>query len=494
MFSKRNTSLRVHKVYLGAEIVVVLVTMKLARRTLTLAVLGLLVFAIPASAQDGLAPGIYNPNESTPVHMYFHVNGIQDFPVNTQPPDDKYQQSEGLGTITHSQGCQDVPGFGLVSKTQHTFYGYSSPGYVEYDFDEGGKPRYHSERGISYDVQMDQSKDIEFTYYMESQLYGGDSNGANPNGLPLVTPQVVLRATVREGDDISVGHTALNEGRIIAQGQTAPHDLTGPAFTDTEEVQVVRAGNPTASESAGYVYKFNLKLPVDIATINKDESYNVRIDVFQTFGGLPCEDVQNDAYFMTDHLRVHTSPEFRPGMTWHAMNAIRIEYLHPQFIGDDLVIHTSSNSPWGNYDVRGDKDDESQGGLSVEVKGPSIPVSFNQVALTARTHEHDHHTEAVDATWVWEYKKDGAKDGLYTITMSVKNDQETAEAVAIAQFEVGSGKIVGCGAQEKGGGNENCEETVQRDGAKAVEESPGIGLVALLGALAAGGFALRRRN
>lgn len=468
--------------------------MKSARRLLALATVSafaLVALSTAVSAQDGLAPGIYNPNESTPTTMYFHVNGIQDFPVNTQLPSDKYQQSSPLGLVTHSQGCVEVPNLALVSNQHHTYYGYSSPGYVEYDVDEGGKPRYHPERGISFDVKLDGSQDVIVKWFMESQAFGGDGDPVNPNDLAAPpVPEVVVRATIRENDEISVNHEAMNSGAIIAQGQTSPALLAGPLTQAPEDGSLV-----AHSAGAGKtIYEFTVTAPVEKTDINKDEAYNVRIDVFME--GVPCGGgIDSDQYLMPDFVRVHTSPDFRPQMQWSIMNPLRIEYLHPQFIGDDLVVHTSSNSPWGNYDVRGDQASESQGGLTVDITGPSVPVTFNQVALTARTHEHDHHTEAVDATWVWEYKKDGAKNGLYTITMTAKNDQETAEAVAVAQFEIGSGTVVGCGGQAKGGGQDDCFNDVQPDGGPGtVEESPGVGMVVLMGALAAIGVALRRRN
>lgn len=458
-------------------------------RTLTLLSLGLLVFgATGAAAQDeGLAPGIYNPKDSTPVTMYFHVNGLQDVPVNTQKPDDRYAESVNVGLATHSQGCVDIPGVGLASGNYHTYYGFSSPGYVQYDVDEGGKPRYHPERGISFDVDLDTNTPVDFIWYMQGQATGGDTDGVPIHRASPPLPQVVMRTTIREGDEISPGHTAFNTGEIIAQGTSEPVNLMG-ASTTSETGQVTYVGD---AENDAPVYKFQIPLEYQSNSIDKDESYNVRVDLYME--NPLCTDPQADEYIMGDFLRLHTSAANRPQFTWNVMNPLRIEYLHPQFIGDDLVLHTSTNSPWGNYDVRGDQDTENQGGLNVNVAGPSVPVSLNRVALTARTHEHDHHTEAVDATWVWEYKKDGARDGLYTVTFTAKNDQETTEAIAVAQFEIGSGKIVGCGNQATGE-KVDCEETLQKDGAKQKKESPGVGLLATVGILGAALVAMRRRS
>ncbi len=465
-----------------------MVTMFLSR-TLTVLCASLLAFgALSVSAQDSLAPGIYNPDTSTPIQMYFHINGLQDTPINTQKPDDKYASNVPVGLATHSQGCVSDPTVPAIARgTRHSYYGFSSPGYVQYDVDQGGEPRYHPERGISFDVKMDGSKPVDFVWYMQGQATGGDNDGVPVHTLSPPLPNVVMRATIREGDQISPGHTAFNTGEIIAQGQTTATTLQGQG---TQGEHVTYVGNHA---NGAPIYQFRVPLEYQRTSINAMESYNARVDFYiEALPGV-CDDPQGEEYLMPDFLRVHTSPENRPSFIWHVFNPLRIEYLHPQFIGDDLVLHTSTNSPWGNYDVRGDQEVESQGGLTVEITGPSVPVSINRVALTARTHEHDHHTEAVDATWVWEYKKDGARDGLYTATFTVKNDQETAEAIAVAQFEIGSGKIVGCGNQATGE-QVDCEETLQKDGAKAAKESPGAGFLAILAVLGGAFVVLRRRN
>jgi len=58
-----------------------------------------------------------------------------------------------------------------------------------------------------------------------------------------------------------------------------------------------------------------------------------------------------DAALMPNLVRIHSDAAHRPRMEFAVTNPIRIEALHPQFVGDDLVVHTSMNSVWGNYDV-----------------------------------------------------------------------------------------------------------------------------------------------
>ena len=49
-----------------------------------------------------------------------------------------------------------------------------------------------------------------------------------------------------------------------------------------------------------------------------------------------------------------------------------------------------------------------------------------------RTHEHYHHQEAVDITYVWPYKTDRAANGLYTVEVKFLNDQRTASRITSA--------------------------------------------------------------
>lgn len=463
-------------------------------RTFCLLTVGLLVAgAMPATAQeDTPEPGIYNPNESTPTKMFFHINGFQDFPTNTQKPDDSFVANPNLGLATHSGCVPDNPATTFGGTSSHTWYGYSSPGYVEYDVEENGQPRYHPERGISFDVDLDESVPPVFTWYLSTQIFAGNANDPvpDPNQVPVVVPNVVLRATIREGDAISVGHEALNQGELIAQAQTAPAHLAADS-TVSDDGSVSYQGTVDGQ----HIYKFEFPLDYNRASIDAEESYNIRVDVFMDNPacGEP-EGWEDGSYLMLDWVRIHTSPEYRPQLQWNVMNPLRIEFLHPQFIGDDLVVHTSTNSPWGNYDVRGDQASEAQGGLELEITGPTPALSLERVALTARTHEHDHHTEAVDATWVWNYQADNAKQGLYNVVFNVKNDQETAEALAVAQFEIGSGRVTGCGGQQENQAG-GCFDDVQPDGgAKSSEESPGFGVIAGLAILGAIAAVLRRRR
>ncbi|HLF16933.1 MAG TPA: hypothetical protein VI796_05850 [Candidatus Thermoplasmatota archaeon] len=444
---------------------------------LAVSALAVLVVAPVAGAQDA---GIRNPEASTPTTLFFHINGFQDFPINTQQPDDSFAASENVGLQTHSLSCiGDQTGqFGILESEWHTFYGYSSPSYVEYNFTEDGKPRTHPERGLSFDALLDTAKPWTVWWYLETAPVQNDNGNvpADPNTVPLIVPQVTLQATVRTGDAISVNDAGYNSGDYIAQGRAGPYVLTPAGDPQHPEMtyQSINGRN---------VYGFPIVMDIQMDTIPKATGYNVRIDAFldNPYCGDPAT-----SYFMPNVVRVHTSPEARPRMELSTLNPIRIEYLHPQFLADDMVIHTAMNSPWGNYDV-----DETEGGIELTVTGPSPATSLNRAAIHQRTHIHYFHQVAVDVTYVWPYKEDQAQSGLYTVGLKVWNDQRTAQAFATAQFEIGSGAVVGCGGLT--GDNLDCVQDVQPDGSGDDRGSPGAGLLAVLGALAAAVAVLRRR-
>ncbi len=442
----------------------------------------LLVAAGTGAAQAApTTPGIYNPSESTPSTLWFHINGFQDFPINTQKPDDRYADTVDVG-LTTSSGCVADPtgSTGFTDRSYHTWYGYSSPSYVQYDVDENGKPRIHQERGLSYDIKFDQSVDPVFKWYLEGK---SPIPGADQFHPPI--PDVVVRATVRQGDDVSVGNAAFNQGDIVAQGESQMATLAGASTQGNDNVIAHQVGN-------AWIYEFTIPLEFQKNEIDKRESYNIRVDAFVQ--NPVCGDPQASGggdYIFPNFALVHTSSDFRPHMTWNIVNPVLIEALHPQFVGDDLVIHSASNSPYGSYDVLGDL--VSEQAMVLEITGPSAAMSLDQVALVDHSlgHGPEEHFKAVASTWLWDYKSDQAQDGVYTVTLRVQNDQQTAEAIAIATFEIGDGKAKICG-RNLGETQDTCVEPKDQTGAG--EEAPGVGFAALVGLIAVAALMARRRT
>lgn len=460
----------------------------------------LLAVAAPASAQD---VGIQNPETSTPTTLFFHVLNVQDMPINTQTPDDSWVDTSRWGTASTTLTCVQAlaadpePTRGSLGQVWHTMYGYSSPSYVEYDFEQNGQPRTHPERGISYDAQFDTSTPFILHWYLES-FYGVAGSGpANPNFLPAPVPNVVVEATMKTGDAISIDDKSYDQGQTIVAGKTNPAILVpfvgAKDQSGGDHTQVTYEQKPDR-----HVWHFQVPLAFEANLIPRSSGFNIRIDVYMD--NPLCTDVAGKNYIMPNMVAAYTAPDDRPRMEFAVLNPVRLEYLHPQFVGDDLVVHTSMNSVWGNYDVgevNAMTPQVTDEFIKVTIEGPSPATSLAKAALVQRTHEHYHHQEAVDVTYVWPYKTDRAQNGLYTVFVEFQNDAGNAKATGTAQFEVGKGTVIGCGGVQEASQrlNDDCAATVQKDGITQTKDTPGLPLVGILAALAAAAaIVLRRRQ
>ena len=448
--------------------------------------------AAQAQASAGPAIGITNPSTSTPTKLYFHLINFQDFPINTQKPDDKYTDSSAIGLATNTLTCVPKPPAGTGNPFQefHKYYGYSSPSYVEYNFEQDGKPRTHPERGISYDAVIDQNAPFYIYWYLQT-MTGAPSGTTpvSPDSAPVVVPNVVVKAAIRASDAISVDDKAYDNGEILVSGQTKPATIGGGQVIDSTpggtnpDVTFVGAAAPNGP----YIYEFRVPMTVQTPVIPRATGYNLRIDMY--VDNPACTSA--DQKVMPNEVKIHTSAEHRPRMELSIMDPLRLEYLPPQFVGDDLVIHTSMNSAWGNYDVN----EQDPDGIQVSVTGPSPATSLAKAAIVQRTHEHYHHQEAVDITYVWPYKTDRAQNGLYTVDVKFMNDQRTATAEGVAQFEIGKGTVIGCGGVQESAKaiSNDCAAQVQKDGQTQKKKSPGLELVGVLGILGVAAVVARRR-
>jgi hypothetical protein len=462
--------------------------------------------AARAQAASDVQVGIKNPTTSTPTTLYFHMIDFQDFPINTQKPDDKYTQNVNVGVGTNSLTCLgDPPAGGHPFQEFHVRHGYSSPSYVEYNFEQDGKPRTHPERGISYDATLDGSAPFWVYWYLVTMPQAGTpTSPGNTQAAPSAIPNIVMKATIRAGDAISVDDKAYDSGPELVMGQTNPVTLAGGhvvnpttgALDQDPYVTAVQAGQPGTQAT---IYQFKIPMKVDSPTIPRATGYNIRVETFidnPYCTGAGTSDGSKE--LMPNMVQDHSSAQFRPRMELAVMNPIRLEYLHPQFVGDDLVVHTSMNSVWGNYDV-GEVSpytpDVTSDYISVGITGPSPATSLAQAAIVQRTHEHYHHQEAVDVTYVWPYKTDRAQNGLYTVDVKFKNDQGTAMAEGVAQFEIGKGTVIGCGGVQESAKaiSNDCAAQVQKDGQTAKKKSPGVELLGVLGVLGAA-IAVARRH
>jgi hypothetical protein len=452
------------------------------------ALLSLLLLAMPLSVSA--QTGIQNPDSPSPVTLYMHLIDIQDFPINTQKPAEGYTVSNAVGMTTSTTSC--LPDAGAVDTSQawHTAYGYSSPSYVEYDIQQGNKPRVHPERGISYDALLDPGTPFTLYWYMTTQSVATSPDGVpDPSMAPIVLPNVQVVATIRAGDGISVNDHLYNTGPVLVHGKTIPATLAAdqvlPGAPGLQEPKDTKALGQLPDGK--WLYEFAVPMTMDATVIPKDTAYNVRIDVHMDN---PACSQGVDATLMPNLVRIHSDAEHRPRMEFAVTNPIRIEALHPQFVGDDLVVHAAMNAVWGNYDIAevnpSYTPDVTEEDLALAIDGPTDALGLYRYNIVQPTNPHYQHQEAVTVVYVWPYKADMAVDGPYTVDLVVRNDQRTATATAQAVFELGKQVTTFC--DETGCGEEGPGPRDQDN------KAPGpAGAILALATLALAG-ALRRRG
>src|SRR5688572_19163821 len=151
------------------------------RAWLSLTVVATLV-AVAAPAQGQL--GIENPEGAAPVALYFHLLNIQDFPINTQAPDERYTDETTLGLAAQTLSC--VPDLPLSNAftDYHTYRGFSSPSYVEYDRPQDGKPAAHPERGLGDAVEFHPGSPLTLQWFLETSPGATGAAGGAPLPVP----------------------------------------------------------------------------------------------------------------------------------------------------------------------------------------------------------------------------------------------------------------------------------------------------------------------
>lgn len=379
------------------------------------------------------------------VPLYGHIYDLlQPVPINTQPMID-LDLARGFGTPS----VRGVPS----AETPHSLRLYSSPGLVEYnETDENGLPRYHPERGISFDVMLDASKPIVGHWYMSAKALdvpqAGQTSGPEAGTLAGLT----VRMTMRLGDDIGGD---LDAGEIVAQGTSALDDPS-TWIVDGDAVEfVVDMGPPLVPHIPG------------------NESFNVLVEWYNAEtpdGAL--------SYTQRDWI-LHTGANYANRVEITVLNPLALYSIEPTPVGNDLLtIHAVMNSPFGNYDV----DAET---VSIAITGPSTPTRIGDPLVVQRNFEHNHHYAPVEFTWSWPYKEDGAKPGEYKVTVTGQNLQHTATVTKTASFVIPEdGRAVGF--------SDTGEQVTPQQAEEAPAETPGLAAAGLVAAAAAALFFRRR--
>jgi hypothetical protein len=367
---------------------------------------GLALLAAP-SALAQLA--LENPTGPTPVTLHLHTVGVQSYPINTQAPDYGFRTMPGRALAGHTLSCLPAPPLvGGPFYDLHTVYGYSSPSYVFYEDNEEGRPRVYPERQMGYDVQLDDSFPSELTFFLATT-----EGTPGDNGVPVVLPNVVVEATLRIPDSLSLDDAGFDTGPVLAHGKSPPALLAAAATQ----------GATHSMAGIRHVYGFTVPLGFEDTSIPRDRGFTLRIDVF----------VENplcagEGHVAPNLVEPYADPAHSPAITTWVLQPLRIGQLTPHFIGHEVVVVGEMQSAWGNYDV-----DESSIGLRGE--GPDGPVDVQVLTFVQRTREHGHHSDPVEVAWLWN--RTGASPGIYTFSLHVANDQGTATAWATAAVRLG---------------------------------------------------------
>jgi hypothetical protein len=396
-------------------------------RVLGLAVAGLLLVVAPS-----VDAAVSAPIGPTPTTLYFHLLDVQHFPINTQPPQMLFERGPAVGLATHTLSClPNPPAGGTPFMDSHSWYGFSTPTYVEYDFMQEGRPRYNAWRGLSWDIPVDASAPATLHWYLaqESPLEGADA-------APVPVPNVVVQATLREPDAISPDDSAYDTGPALAHGRSAPAILAGEASQGVRHAMV----------DGQHVYAFTVPLAFDSARLPRATGYTVRVDAY----------IESDACdpgtggLMPTGFAPFMHPDHLPRIELTVQDPLRIEGLKPGFVNGTVLIEADFASAWGAYDV-------DEGNITLEVVGPQGTVAHRQEYLIQRTHEWGHFLEPVRAAWTLP-DSDALPPGLYNVTLVIQNDQKTATAFAQAAFSLDPD--VAYPAPE-GGGRPRVSETTQ---------------------------------
>ncbi len=418
------------------------------------------LFAVPAAAQEA---GLRNPVESTPSILYFHLDGLADFPITPEPPTPGFTISDGGGLARTSACVPDNPATTLASQSMHTLYGYSAWGPIQY-VEETDRLVQSTGRGLGYDALLDTNQTAQAFWYLETET-GGDAGFSQA---PVIVPAVHVSITVRSGDNLSVNDQAYEAGALIASGDS------GRLFLDPTGLT---PGAASAANVGGRtVYEIPVALDLQEALLRADTGYNVRVDVWMDS---PCPG-PSDGYLMPNMVRHHSSDDHRPRLEWSVLNPLRIEFLKP-FLDHDIVsVVARASTPWGPTGI----DPES---IELRADGPE------DAALDLiRRHEgheswapgyepvHVHRAEPanVEFTWAWTNAPDS---GSYAFTLALA-DRAGVNATATALLNIGQGTATAATL-----------DGLQVTALPGAKEAPGPAAVLPLLILALAAFVARRR-
>lgn len=391
-------------------------------RAVAAVTLGFLLAAAPVAAQSAQpATQAEVTATSSPATLYFHLLGVEDFPINTQEPDPAWTEESLYGATTATATCLsgvagNTGGFG---NEYHTYYGIPFPALMNYDQITGGTPTVAPQRGLGADVEIDAGVPATLTWYVSS----GSSLGAG--GAPMPVPNVVLRATVRPSDAISVDDEAYNAGDVVMSGASRPATLVGPAALGPD-------GQPAADVKAvgqvngRWVYEFTLPMQVNGPSLLAATGFNVRMDLFVE--NPSCADPGGQGYAMPNVVGMHSSAAYRPRLELGVVDPMWAS-MRAEMQGGHLIVLASIGSVWGAYDVDATK-------AVLVIDGPADTGADLAPLEVDDSGYGDHMVRSAKVmAWLWPDAIQ-AENGRYSFSLSVPNLQGTATAQASTEFAI----------------------------------------------------------
>ncbi len=357
----------------------------------------LFLLLVPAAG----ALGIDNPVGAHDTTLHLHLDGNQDLRMTPQAPPAHWEQNVVAGLI--GSNCVTTPGQTLTDQQHHTWYAIVSPAPVRYS-DSG---IVFSDRGLRGDLHLSEGT-IGLDWYVNNTAY------LMAHGPPA--PQVSLRATLREGDTISVDNQAMNRGRILAQAETEPAILA-PGL-DSGDV----------TDHGNGIYGFHLDIPVAATAVPQSEGINLRIDV--RILNPVCDDA--GSYIAPASLGAHTSAAHRPVLRLGHERPVEVERMAVDVLDGVVEFTAHVRAPFGSADAILTRD-------HFRIDGPTPVVGLAAGWWDAAEDDGRFHpyvqgaaTYRIDGSWVLP---EGAS-GDHTLSFHVGSESQ-AVANATLPFRLG---------------------------------------------------------
>lgn len=349
------------------------------------------VLLLPAAAAQDV------PSVATPTTLFLHLYGYQDMPMTTHEPEPSFERDVSLGIATSSLSCFPRTTGASLQQDYHTYRGIGLLGRVEYVSVDEPRVRFdgYPGSGLYADVQLAGDQMILHWYWSTSAT---GPLGAGPEA-PLVVPDVVVEATLRAGQQVSVDDVAYDSGPVLAHGKTAPALLAAEQSSGVEHLMV----------GGRHVYHFEVPLAVAAPVMPAALGYNLRVDTY-----VLREDCPADGYLMPNVLAAHTSPGNRPRLELVVANPLAVEMVEARPYGDQLILAANVSSPWGAHDIAA---------IDLAVTGPSAARSIDPVPFLGQA-EHCHCPPAPQqVAWLWDVGLDDPKAGDYVAHITLTNLQ-----------------------------------------------------------------------